>query len=260
MGKRINVNLHLESNKGLLEEAVLNYYQQLQQTRGKNKEYLSAALLGYWEVIAYWDNGLITNEEVRLIKLEHNLHRLRQQINYLQDRFNLNYDSSSARQLLKLDHSSVETSNELVVFEYRYQVGEDTPEGQVARWLSQCKSVNGVVEKVMWASVAYWGAVACSELNWLELEQLQKCALNCIYRLEEQMDYLNNVLCPSRKVIEQVAVSPSETFTESSHESSSSISSSVEANTEDDIDESYFLDPEIWGESDEIFAKGLGDL
>lgn len=246
MGKRINLNLYLESNKGLLEEAVLKYYQQLQKNKGKNKEYLTAAILGYWEAMAYWDLGLNGDEKEQQLKPLHNLHRLRQQINYLQDRFDLDYNPSSVGKLMKLDRETLETSTKSVEFEYRYQVSEDTPEGQVAKWLSQSKSKGSVMEKVMWASVGYWGAVACSELELLSNIQLQRCAMNCIYRISEQMDYLNNVLCTEGKVISPCSTSVPEKNELAHHQSSSSPNYSEEPKTEEKITRDYFLDPERW--------------
>lgn len=263
MGKRLNLNLHLESNQGFLEAAVMAFYQQLQENenKGKNKDYLTAALLGYWEAMAYQDLGLVGDERERQSQLSHNLHCLRQQINYLQDRFDLDYDPSAVRKLLKLGRTCSDRSRESVTFAYRYQVAEDSPEGRIAQWLSQSKSGNSVAQKVMWASVGYWGAVACSQLQWLEPEQLPNCALNCIYRLEEQIDYLTEVLCPERLVVSPSSASAPETAATPSPEPSlpeaeaTEGSKSQDKSKKDDPDYNYLLDPEIWAKNDEVLAN-----
>jgi hypothetical protein len=47
-------------------------------------------------------------------------------------------------------------------------------------------------QKILWSSVAYWGAIADQELSVLDEAGLNQSAANCIIRLRQHIEYLED--------------------------------------------------------------------
>ncbi|MGH2414860.1 MAG: hypothetical protein ACRDEA_14445, partial [Microcystaceae cyanobacterium] len=164
--------------------SILKYYQQLE--RPEARRLIVEAASGFWRALAATQGNGVREMGKQRQEVEQGIYQLTQQIGFLQNQFKLGEFVLQGQLINYLEYEAPEP----VTFKFRYQAKRDTEQFLLLQYVMDRETQLSPQQKVLWSSVAYWGALADKELAILPPEQLRESAANCICRLRQQIDYL----------------------------------------------------------------------
>lgn len=184
--KRLNFSCRLVVPGKSPYWSTVKYYQTLEPERAR--QMLLEAILGYWLPLTAAQESKPEETEWRKQQAWEGIYRVQQQINFLQNQFGRGEQAQG--ELKPLNYQGGETAS----FELRYQprVLEAGQLSRLIQYLSEPPEEVFFQQKILWASVAYWGAIADRELGLLDKAGLNQSAANCIIRLRQHIKYLED--------------------------------------------------------------------
>jgi hypothetical protein len=183
--KSIDITFQLTAEAFSPYWSLLKYYQSA--TKEKVRQMFFEAVVGYWGALARTQFQEYRDPtSSRRVAIEA-IYGLEQQINELQSQFEIDLSQKSKRSWLssRLDleaQSSISLS-------LRFQV-QSTWQVLLTRYLSDEASQFSTEQKILWANLAYWGALAERELEILTPEQLSWSASCCVKSLRQHIEFL----------------------------------------------------------------------
>ena len=168
------------------------------------REKVMQAMRGYWEAIAAMEEGVKTNEELRLLGLNC-CKELEYQSDYIRAIFQL--PPRGLGNDLSYYQSTIDSWERVApkkrlkswqTWTFSYQPKETSPDIELIYWL---KDTLGNKRKIMQALRSYWLAIAIAMGEKQTEFQLKISALNCCSMLESQSEYIRGVFSLPQKVI-----------------------------------------------------------
>ncbi len=181
--KRVNFACQLVASAQSPYWSVLKYYQSVDPE--KSKQMMLQSLIAYWlPQDEKTQESDATGGEVKQ-EVKEAIYCLQQQINWLQGQFSFN--KANKQQIEPLGYQNQEE----ITFSFRYQI-KDPESGQFIQRLLKSRSQISLEQKILWSSVAYWGVIADRELGLLDQAGLNQSAANCLIRLRQHIEYLED--------------------------------------------------------------------
>lgn len=160
--------------------SIVKYYQEVEKE--KSKQMLLESLWQYWLPLAIRERCASEEGESEAREA---IYWLQQQINLLQSQFEVQEVSQSS--LKPLAYRGKGTAR----FRFRCQPrSQENSLRQLTDYLMDVPEVFVLEQKLLCASLAYWGAIADRELGLLNEKGLNQSAANCIIRLRQHIAYL----------------------------------------------------------------------
>ena len=184
--KRFSYVFKHRVNEANLEWGLIKYYQSI--TPETLREMLLEASTTFWIAHVTYQRTLELWEAYG--QATDAIYKLLMQIEYLVTHFNLDPISERTTSLL-LPEMAVEPT-ELV---FRYQGKTGTRYGELIQFCQSNQTLFSNYRKVLYPSVAFWGAIAWQELGLLSSSQEKEMGSYCVYLLHQHIHFLENRFC-----------------------------------------------------------------
>lgn len=184
--KRFSYVFKHRVNSANLEWGLIKYYQSI--TPETLREMLLEASTTFWIAHVTYQRTLELWEAYG--QATDAIYKLLMQIQYLVTHFNLEPISEKTPSLL-LPEIAVEPTE----FVFRYQGKTGTQYGELIQFYQSNQTLFSNYRKVLYPSVAFWGAIAWQELGLLSSSQEKEIGSYCVYLLHQHLHFLENRFC-----------------------------------------------------------------
>lgn len=236
--KRVDFVCHLAPSPQSPYWSIVKYYQSLDKE--KSRQMVLQALTTFWLPEPRQSEEENSNQEPQREGVKDAIYCLQQQINWLQSQFPLT--EANKEEIQFLDYKSRKETH----FSFRFQSRASESSESMQQLLNSHEKVT-LEQKILWSSLAYWGAIADRELGLLDEEELNQSAANCIIRLRQHIEYLEDYFQLKEVPTAPVMTLPTgwEVFATSNGKGSTeAVAGASEEEEEKDVSQTE-LDPEI---------------
>lgn len=175
---------HISQGKDSCYWGLLKYYKT--QEKERVRQMILEAANVYWSPFAsrYFSKFSNLNEEQQ--EVWRCIYQLQQQVLELQKQFHLEDLNEGVSK--PIDY----VASEPIEFELCCRVEADSTSGKMVQYLMDSEQEFPLEKKLLWSNDAYWSAIAYRELGVLSDSQLIQCAINCVIRLSQHIEFLGN--------------------------------------------------------------------
>lgn len=175
---------HTKQEKESCYWGLLKYYEA--QEKERVRQMILEAVSSYWSPFAsrHFSKFANVNEEQQEVWCC--IYELQQQIFELKKQFCL--EDLKNREVKPINY----VASEPIEFDLCCRVEADSASGKMVQYLMDSERKFPLEKKILWSNDAYWSAIAYRELGVLSNPQLIQCALNCVIRLSQHIEFLGN--------------------------------------------------------------------